>query len=203
MHYLCNIHDADVVACNIGYWAYVYASLALHRPPVLDRPYLAGNRVPVTLLLLDEAQILTATHLSEGVPRTAEDERQHISCDVGVVDVQAFGRTLQAQVYGIPLPCMSIDGGALPVAFERVATDSPTDTLRRLGQHEMWAAIVRHLHDQLHPLVGDADADEVVDIIRAGAVSRMSGAGGSADRGQRVYRNSAPGHRRPTGADRP
>jgi hypothetical protein len=74
-----HIDDADVVACNIGYWGYVYAGLALHRPPFLDRPYLAGSRVPVTLLLLDEAQ-MHAVHLSEGVPRTAEEERQHVSC---------------------------------------------------------------------------------------------------------------------------
>jgi hypothetical protein len=180
------IHDADVVACNIGYWGYVYASLLLHRPPVLDRPYLAGNRVPVTLLLLDEAQ-MQATHLSEGVPRAAGDERQHVSCDVGVVEVQALGRTLQAQVYGIPLPCMSLDGGALPVAFRRVATESRTDTVPRLDQRDLWAAIVERLHDRLAPVVGDADAEEVVDLIRAGSASRMVGGRGPGDRGQRVY----------------
>jgi hypothetical protein len=94
---------------------------------------------------------------------------------------------LKAQVYGLPLPFMSIDGGELPVAFRKVATESRTDSVRRLSQQEMWAVIVERLHDDLKPLVGDADADEVVDIIRAGAVSRMSGGRGSGDRGQRIY----------------
>jgi hypothetical protein len=51
----------------------------------------------------------------------------------------------------------------------------------------MWAAIVERLHDDLEPLVGNADADDVVDVIRAGAAARMSGGRGSGDRGQRVY----------------
>lgn len=181
-----HVEDADVVACNIGYWSYVYGGLLLHRPPLLDRPYLEGSRAPVTLLLLDPAQ-MQALHASEGVARTAEDDRPLVSCDVGVVSVTALGRTLRAQVYGLPLPFLSLDGGQLPVAFRTVATGGAAHHVRRLGQREMWAEIVERLRPRLRPLVGDADPEEVTDLIRAGAASRMNGAQGSGDRGQRLY----------------
>src|SRR3712207_6929189 len=64
----------------------------IRRPPRSTLfPYTTLFRSPVTVLLVDEAQ-MQALHVSEGVPRNEHDERQHVSCDVGVIDVRTLGR---------------------------------------------------------------------------------------------------------------
>lgn len=180
------VRDADVVACNIGYWGYVYAALALHRPPELIRPYLIGSLTPVTVLLLDEGQMV-AMHLSEGVPKPAEADRDLVSCDVGTIEVDVMGKELQAQVYGLPLPFLSLDGGRLPVAFRAVRTDSPRGALARLSQEELWEAIADNLADRVHSVARMVTAGEIVEIIRAGADAHASGERDSSSSGRALH----------------
>jgi len=181
------IDNADVVACNIGYWGYVYAAMILHRPPALNRPYLHGTRVPVSVLLLDAPQ-MAAMHLSEGVPQDADQaqSRQHVSCDVAVTTVNVLGRELKAQLYALPLPFLSLDESR-PVAFDRVEAEGARGKYPRLSESEMWTAITDRLRDRIRPLAEDADSMEIVDLIRAGAILRMAGGSGSSDRSQQLY----------------
>lgn len=134
-----SIPDADVVACNIGYWGYVYGALLLHRPPALDRPYLKAVRAPVAVLLLDEHQ-MHMLHASEGVPRPGDSERPGVSCDVALMDVEIGGSTLAAQLYVLALPFLSLDGSR-PVAFETVEATGRDEQTPVLSQLDMWREI--------------------------------------------------------------
>lgn len=135
------IAAADVVACNIGYWGYVYAALLLHRPPALQRPYLEEASAPVAVLLLDEDQ-MHMLHESEGVPRQADTDRPGVSCDVALIDVEvaSMPARLEAQLYVLALPYLSFDGRA-PVAFQEVATTGRDPSVPVLSQEEIWEAV--------------------------------------------------------------
>jgi hypothetical protein len=51
----------------------------------------------------------------------------------------------------------------------------------------MCTAITDRLQERIQPLVENANALEIVDLIRAGANSRISGGKGSSDLGQQLY----------------
>ena len=177
--------DAEVVACNIGYWGYIYGALALHRPGIVERPYLLGYRVPVSVLLLDTIQV-EVMHLSEGVPKASDIARDHVSCDVGIVDVEVLGRVLKAQLYALPLPFLTFDN-KLPIAFETVQSEYPVRTVERMTQLEMWSGILHRLKPSLDSLLKDCDPLMAVDTIRAWAIERFGGKSGANEFGQHLY----------------
>jgi hypothetical protein len=168
------IAAADVVACNIGYWGYVYAALLLHRPPALQRPYLDGASAPVAVLLLDEDQ-MHMLHESEGVPRQAETERPGVSCDVALIDVEvaSIPARLEAQLYVLALPYLSLDGRS-PVAFQEVATTGRDPSIPALRQEEIWEAIWSRL--DLKAEYG-IEMREGIDRMQAAAQAKRSGEG--------------------------
>ena len=130
------IDDADVVACNLGYWGYIYGALLLHRPPDLNRPYLSGARVPVCVLLLDRMQ-MGCLHESEGVLRADDEKRPNLNCDVAHLDVTLMnGVLISAQLYALSLPFLSYDSKT-PVAFSRVQTENRPEWLKSMSQLEM------------------------------------------------------------------
>jgi hypothetical protein len=130
---------ADVVACNVGYWGYVYAALLLHRPPALRRTYLESTNAPVAVLLLDEDQ-MHMLHESEGVPRRRTTARPGVSCDVALIDVEVAARRLEAQLYVLALPYLSFDGRT-PVPFREVTTSGRDPSISAMSQVEIWEAI--------------------------------------------------------------
>ena len=130
--------NCDVVACNVGYWGYIYAGLLAASPTL--RPYLMNRKCPVAVLFLDQSQ-MNAMHVSEGVIRPGE-ERRGVSCEVG--DMQAFiGNEfpVSAQVYSLAVPFLSFDTKQ-PVAFKAVATEGRCGAIERT-QEEMFAEINR------------------------------------------------------------
>lgn len=187
------VEDADVVACNVGYWGCVYGALLLHRPAVLRRDYLAGVRTPVALLLVDEDQ-LHMLHASEGVPRRAGAERAGVSCDVALLDVVFGTETLTAQLYVLALPFLSLDG-ELPVPLAESASACRPETLRPLRQEELWAAVwdrlglgsryelswaeavvrlQRSVRARRAGRPGDSEAELLYDEIRSGIAERLA-----------------------------
>ncbi|MFT5506008.1 MAG: hypothetical protein ACI845_001665 [Gammaproteobacteria bacterium] len=116
------IPNAEVVACNIGYWGYVYAGLLTTTSDFNLRKYLMGTQCPVTLLLLDEEQ-MKALHHSEGVMLPG-DEQPGVSCKVSdVIADLSPNLSCSAQVYSLAVPFLSFDGHQ-PVAFEMVKTQN-------------------------------------------------------------------------------
>lgn len=90
------LHNADVVACNIGYWGYIYGGLLARREEGKFRTYLSETRCPVTLLLLDSSQ-LAAIHRSEGVVMPGRST-PGVSCAVSDMNVHLSGNvTCRAQ----------------------------------------------------------------------------------------------------------
>lgn len=132
------IRNADVVACNIGYWGYVYGGLLTATASCGFRDYLLGSACPVTLLLLDESQ-MKAVHKSEGVPLPGEAPHG-VACGVSDVEVSLSATvTCRAQVYSLSVPFLSFDGQR-PVAFDAVATRG-RNGYPALRQDEMFARI--------------------------------------------------------------
>lgn len=169
-----SIPEADVVACNIGYWGYVYGALLLHRPPKLERPYLKAVQAPVAVLLLDEHQ-MHMLHASEGVPRPGDSERPGVSCDVALIDVAIGETTLPAQLYVLALPFLSLDGSR-PVAFEAVETTGRDELTPVMSQLDMWHEIWARLG--LDERVGFG-AETAIDRLQKAA--RQKRAGGAPD----------------------
>jgi len=170
--------NADVVACNLGYWGYLYGSVLLHAPPILDRPYLAGTSVEVALLFLDPAQ-LAAMHKSEGVPQTIATPRDAVSCDVALTRcfISDTGEEVEAQLYVLPLPYLSLDGGKTPTPFANVT--SRHGRLNRWSQDEMWAAVADRLD------LGDPAV--VVATLHEAALQSRLGEGRVSDRTLDLY----------------
>lgn len=115
----CTIPDALVVACNVGYWGYVYGALIT----AAHLPVLRGARCAGMLLFLDPDQ-LHAVHASEGVlPPGATEARAPVSCDVGTWPARLpNGVTLSAQFYALSLPFLSFAGRTpLPLAGVEVS----------------------------------------------------------------------------------
>ena len=138
------IDDADVVACNLGYWGYIYGALLLHRPPDLNRPYLSGARTPVCVLLLDRMQ-MDCLHASEGVLKAGDEKRPYLNCDVAHLDVTLInGVVISAQLYALSLPFLSYDNET-PVAFSRVQTANRPKRLRSMSQLEMLNRLAREI----------------------------------------------------------
>jgi hypothetical protein len=116
------IPNAEVVACNIGYWGYVYAGLLTTTSDFKFREPIMGTRCPVTLLLLDEEQ-LKAIHHSEGVMLPGE-EQPGVSCKISDLRVDLSPDiSCPAQVYSLAVPFLSFDGHQ-PVAFKMVKTQN-------------------------------------------------------------------------------
>jgi hypothetical protein len=172
------LRDADIVACNIGYWGYVYGSALLHRPPALNRPYLAGSEVDVALLMLDEDQI-HAMHRSEGVLRDQVKERGGVSCDVAIVCCEVTGPEIQlrAQLYVLPLPFISFDESS-PAPFAAVARRGGDQTLR-YNQIDLWSRIGDR--------IGLEDPLSVAWAMQRGAVGRAAGDPGTSASIQPLY----------------
>ena len=173
------IHDADVVACNVGYWGYIYAALLMHRRTQVDRPYLEGVSVPVAILLLDEGQ-MCAMHKSEGVIKSADEERPMVNCNVAMVDTELPGkRTVSAQLYSLSLPFLSFDG-IHPVGFNTVDTCGRNGDYLAMDQTKMFENIIRRMRLGM-------SVDEVVAAIRAGGEARKNGLCESVDENQKLY----------------
>ena len=114
------IRNVDVVACNVGYWGYIYSGLLATTEALNLRHYLFGTVCPVVVLLLDQSQ-LNAVHRSEGVPRTDRGP-DGVSCDISDIEVELSASIVcEAQVYSLSVPFLSFDG-VLPVAFDQVET---------------------------------------------------------------------------------
>jgi len=161
------IHDADVVACNIGYWGYMYAALLMHRRSKVERPYLKGVSAPVAILLLDERQ-MNVMHQSEGVIKHSLAKRPMVNCDVAIIDAELPGKfSVSAQLYSLSLPFLSFDG-ARPVAFDAVNAQGRNGRYPAMGQVEMLANIIKRMGL-------DTPVDKVVSIIQAGAHARKNG----------------------------
>lgn len=112
--------DADVVACNIGYWGYVYGGLLKRGSAGPDPYHLRGRRCPARVLLLDELQ-MRSIHTSEGV-LAAGDAPAGVSCRIGEIDVHLSDRVVcTTQMYSPAVPFLSFDRHQ-PVALAAVAT---------------------------------------------------------------------------------
>lgn len=136
------LRNADVVACNIGYWGYVYGGLLTRRAESSIRAYLQGTKCPVTILLLDQSQ-LGAVHRSEGVVHPGQ-LRPGVCC--GVSDMEVFlseSVTCHAQVYSLSVPFLSFDGKN-PVSFKTVQTVGRGD-YPALSQKEIFLEINKFL----------------------------------------------------------
>ena len=177
-----HVPDADVVACNIGYWGYVYAALCLHRPPELDRPYLRGASMPAALLLLDRDQV-HAMHRSEGVPLDASESRAGVSCDVAsaACTVDASGEQIDAQSYVLSLPFMSFDGGRTPAPFAAVSTGGVQ--LPRYTEAQLWSRIF----DTLDLGREFESVGALVNLLKEGASSRQAGDPGTSGQSRHTY----------------
>lgn len=163
------VTDADVVACNLGYWGYVYAALLLHRPPRLNRPYLQGCQAPVAVLLVDEPQ-MQALHRSEGVRASSAEPRPLVNCDVAWIEVTLFnGLRLKAQSYALSLPFLSFDGD-LPVPFARVKTTGRAAELKGQTQLELFDQLAAALNLEM-------SGAEAAALIRADALTSRKGEG--------------------------
>ena len=161
------IDDCDVVACNLAYWGNFYGSLLLHRPPYLDRPYLAGARTPVCVLLLDHDQ-MQCIHRSEGVIAASGDQRPHLNCDVAHFDVSLHNNvTIHAQLYALSLPYLSFDG-MFPVAFCKVDTWNRSRHMPAMSQLEMLDAVVEHLDVDVPAPFERNPGQWLADTIRGG-----------------------------------
>lgn len=172
------LHDADVVACNIGYWGYIYAAALLHRPPALNRPYLAGGSVQVAVLFMDVEQ-MRAMHRSEGVPYNYDESRAGVSCDVAVTSCTVgVNVDIRAQLYVLSLPFMSLDGGRSPAPFATVKR-SGRSTLPRYEQRELWDRVSQQLD------LGDPSA--VVRTLQTDALSRRAGESGASETSRALY----------------
>ena len=176
------VHDAAVVACNIGYWGYIYSSLIFHKENVVDRPFLEGANAPVSVLLLDDDQMV-AMHESEGVLRPGDVSRPDVSCDVAMWDVESFGRSLTAQMYVLPLPYLSFDEQR-PVTFDSVKTG--INGLENLNQIEMWTRIIASA-TQINFREHEKDPYQLVEMLRDVARKHMRYGQGSVDRAQQLY----------------
>jgi hypothetical protein len=172
------LHNADVVACNIGYWGYIYGGLLTGTPEGNFRPYLNETWCPVTLLLLDTSQ-LAAVHRSEGVVMPGQ-ARPGVSCAVSDMDVHLSDSvTCRAQVYSLSVPFLSFDGKK-PIAFETVKTRGRGD-YPALSQQEIFLQINRLLHAEPFSAgrvpIAETLAEENARLLRDGALStrRMSG----------------------------
>lgn len=159
------IEDCDVVACNIGYWGYIYAALLLHRPPDLRRPYLIGSRAPVCVLLLDHDQ-MQCMHASEGVVRDHVERRPNLSCDVAHQEVRLVnGVVLLAQLYALALPYLSFDG-LLPVPFSTVATLNRHADLSPMTQVELLEEIAKDMGLEIPTAIADSPALWAARVLR-------------------------------------
>lgn len=132
------LYNADVVACNIGYWGYMYGGLLTTIPENSLRPYLNKTKCPVVLLLLDHSQ-LKAVHRSEGVVMPGEP-RPGVCCEVSDLDVHLSDHvTCHAQVYSLSVPFLSIDGNK-PISLQAVQTEGRGD-YPALSQEEIFMQI--------------------------------------------------------------
>lgn len=178
------VREADVVACNIGYWGYVYGSLLLHRPPHMLRPYLRDAVASCAVLWLDADQV-HAMHRSEGVPHSASAPRAGLSCDVTLVEAIELESTrpVQCQTYALPLPYLSFDGESpAPLA----AVDVTGGTRRhRFGQRELWERLDQQLG--LCATYGFANVASLVDCLRGGVVVDPCGASSDANTSRELY----------------
>ena len=174
-----SLQDSDVVACNLGYWGYIYSSLIQHRPPLLDRPYLKGSSVQAAILLLDNQQV-AAMHASEGVPATAGEQRASLSCDVATThcEVACVGAQITAQTYVLALPYLSLDGGSRPVGMAAVAKRG-AEAFPRLSEVDLWERIAEALQIP--------DFRSVVSGLRSAALSRALGDPGVNPEVQQAY----------------
>jgi hypothetical protein len=134
------IPDAEVVACNIGYWGYVYAGLLTTTNAVNIRKYLNGTQCPVTLILLDEQQ-MKAVHQSEGV-LTLGAEPPGVSCKISDITVDLSPEvSCLAQVYSLAVPFLSFDGH--PLAYKSVNTRN-RGNYKALNQQQLFEQINQH-----------------------------------------------------------
>jgi len=137
------INHADVVACNIGYWGYVYSGLLTTHEHAGIRQYLLGTKCPVVVLLLDKMQ-LAAIHHSEGVVIPGQTQ-PGVSCGISDIQVHLHDSvTCIAQAYSLSLPFLSLDG-EYPIAFETVKTENRGD-YPSMSQAEMFYHINRCIH---------------------------------------------------------
>ncbi len=171
------LRNADVVACNIGYWGYIYGGLLTKPAEGNFRSYLNETRCPVTVLLLDSSQ-LAAVHCSEGVVEPGQ-ARPGVSCAVSDMDVHLSDTvTCPAQVYSLSVPFLSFDGKK-PIAFETVKTKG-RGAYPALSQKEIFLQINRLL--KVEPFaagrvpIAETLAEENAQLLRNGVFStrRMS-----------------------------
>jgi hypothetical protein len=166
------LRNADVVACNIGYWGYIYGGLLTRQAEGNFRSYLKETRCPVTLLLLDSSQ-LAAVHRSEGVVSPGQ-ARPGVSCALSDIDVHLSDTvTCQAQVYSLSVPFLSFDGKK-PIALENVMTEGRGD-YPVLSQKEIFLQINRRL--EVEPFtagrvpIAATLAEENARLLRGGVLS--------------------------------
>ncbi|MFW2365849.1 MAG: hypothetical protein ACN4GW_05490, partial [Desulforhopalus sp.] len=132
------LYNADVVACNIGYWGYIYGGLLTTRPENSLRPYLNETKCPVVLLLLDHSQ-LKAVHRSEGVVMPGE-ARPGVCCEVSDLEIHLSDNvTCKGQVYSLSVPFLSFDGNK-PISLQAVQTEGRGD-YPTLSQEELFRQI--------------------------------------------------------------
>lgn len=173
------IYDADVVACNIGYWGYIYAALIMHQQYRVERPYLKGVTAPVAILLLDRGQV-NAMHDSEGVIKSPLEDRPMVNCDVAMANITLpGGYGINAQLYSLALPFLSFDG-FYPVPFKEVRSSGRNPDCPALSQTEMFKNILDVMGISM-------SVQQVVSTIRAGGHKRKKGLIGYSDKGQKLY----------------
>jgi hypothetical protein len=85
---------------------------------------------------------------------------------------------LLSQMYVLPLPYLSLDGGRSPVPFAAVMRRGGEPSLR-YEQRDMWRRLAREL------ALGDSDA--VVETLRVGALAREAGDPGVSDEAVTLY----------------